>query len=921
MDQLQSVAAYWLDCIKSESALEQNFLVNPAKFGIHNKMRATLFAGNFDPFIFNENNESFLLPHGTGRDLALKASVKGQELHYGYPLLMFYDHYAKANKVAPLFVIRLETIAQPDGELKLNRAETCPAVGNCAFEKLGLNQEEIVALNNEVGQIFEANKRSKLETILYLIKKETRITFVEGINPKKLSSGSMIHPYDGTVIYNKAVLYSSEASVFNLHLLNDLEQLAKRKDLRTTSLKYMISKTKSNYSDITPIMPFVFDEYQLLAIQAILKSDHTVVTGPPGTGKSQFIANLIINLFLLKKKVLFVSHTSDAVRVVNDRINHEFSNLMMETGRKENRQELGRRLDDMVRAYNDYQANDQPERERQIIDRNWKDLKRESNYLKKTNRLHKQTENRLSILQREKRRLQPISLFNNIWCQVKLFFLIFKLRNRRRNNIVVEDIKKLKTRHVELSRLYVKANYLDLIFKNEFYGQLLAYIDLIQHKNYRQEQGTDKSEKYLAAALKAMNVWSCTLKSLAANFPLKANLFDYVIFDEASQIDLPSAAPALYRAKSVVVVGDENQLTHIAKINNQLEEELAEKHKLNSLSIYPSLVRYTDVSLFNSAKRALSEPERELKNHYRSNSLIANLFSSVFYGSRLKIYEPETILPPDINPGAYWIDVSGTSYKYKSGSKYNPREAAYIVNLLKRLLPAAQKQNLTIGVATPYSKQQEFIAISVRKKFNSEQLAHVRVLTVHKFQGSEVDILLFSPVLAKKGDGNSDYWYIKNKQLLNVAVSRAKHLLLIVGDIEYALQSQSKLKEIAQYCNRLHEGNENEVPNRPMNIFEHKLLAVLKNVTPKSYKIEPQYVLNNRFTLDFALISKRRKIAIELDGRQHEIIGGLPVFEDGQRDKYLQNNGWKVIRITVSDLLKHQNRVIASIRNVTIVKR
>jgi very-short-patch-repair endonuclease/GTPase SAR1 family protein len=902
MDQLQATTAYWLDCIKSEGALEQSFEVNSSKFGLNPRTRSVLFEDTTDPFIFNNNPAGYSPSKGRAYDLAAKSTLKGQDIYFGYPLLMFYDRVAKKNRVAPLFVIRLEAKTR-DGGLIIKRHESCPTLGSLAFEKLGLKQEEIAALNSEVSDIFETNKSSKL-------------TFIEAIDPDNLSSKANIHAYDGTVIYNKAIIYASEASAYNLHLLNDLEQLVKRTDLESTSLKYISSSSSTKYSDLTPVLPFAFDEYQLLAIQAILSSDHTVVTGPPGTGKSQFIANLIINLFLQKKKVLLVSHTGEAVHVVNDRINSQFANLIMQTGKKETRQELGRRLDQMVEQYNNQQVSHEIGPGYNVISNNWKAIMQETSYLRQTNKIHKKVEDKLAHLERLNDNSNILNSLKRSAVKAQIYIPILRLKNRRSNKVVLARVDNFKTKHIEISRGYVKANYLDLILGNEQYGPLLSYIDAVQNKKFNGTLTKDDSEKYIPAALKAMNVWSCTLKSLAATFPLRANLFDYVIFDEASQIDLPSAAPALYRAKNVVVVGDENQLTHIAKINSQLEEELAEKHSLDSYMSYPALTRYTDVSLFNSAKRALKEPERELKNHYRSNSLIANLFSSVFYGSKLKIYEPESNLPDSINPGAFWIDVKGTAFKYRSGSKYNPNEATQILQLLKRLVPVAKERNLTIGVTTPYAKQQDFISDAVSKTFEADELNHIKVLTVHKFQGSEVDILLFSPVIAEKGDATSDYWYIKNKQVLNVAISRAKQLLLIVGDLDHALESQSKLREIAHYCNALHENERTRVPNRPMNVFEQKLLTVLKKCVTKSYNIEPQFVIDGRFTVDFALVSKSKKIAIELDGRQHEIVGGLPVFEDKRRDTYLSEAGWKVKRISVSDLLKSQDQVILDIKQL-----
>jgi very-short-patch-repair endonuclease len=124
-----------------------------------------------------------------------------------------------------------------------------------------------------------------------------------------------------------------------------------------------------------------------------------------------------------------------------------------------------------------------------------------------------------------------------------------------------------------------------------------------------------------------------------------------------------------------------------------------------------------------------------------------------------------------------------------------------------------------------------------------------------------------------------------------VAISRAKQLLLIVGDIDYALRSRSKLKDIAEYCNRVSQNQDQRTPARPMNIFEKKLLGLLKKSLPRVCVIKTQYLVGNRFTVDFALLLGRTRVAIELDGKQHEIVGELPVLENKQRKAHLKKEG------------------------------
>lgn len=512
MDSLQSVMAYWRDCIKSEGALEQSFGVKDNVFAIKERVRAHLFEGAFDPFIFSPGNTDYFIEKSKASDLFIRAQSKGQDIYFGYPLLMFYDKTRKENHVAPLFILKLEVTPKSGGAV-LSRGEVIPSLGSAAFTKLGLNQEEIVALNSEIKTIFEANKTSKLDTILYLIQKETHLNLIEGINPQALSPVSTIHPYDGTVVYNKAITYVSDATVYNLHVLNDLEKLVGAEDLDASSLKYLDTPNKGTYENITPILPFLYDEYQLRAIQHILGSDHTVVTGPPGTGKSQFIANLIVNLFFQNKKVLFVSHTGEAVKVVNERINESFSNLMMQTGKKDIRQDLGRRLEAMVADYNDQQASSAESLPIASVEAAWKEIIRETDYLRRTNSFHKRLENLLLQQTHLATRSKAVQRLSKYPLDLQIKITSFLLKYRRNNQDITENIDKLKTQHVDASKKYVKSNYLKLIVGNELYGELVAYIDAVQNKKFTYGHNADSSEKYIHSALKAMNIWSCTLKS------------------------------------------------------------------------------------------------------------------------------------------------------------------------------------------------------------------------------------------------------------------------------------------------------------------------------------------------------------------------------------------------------------------------
>ncbi|MBM3710742.1 MAG: DUF559 domain-containing protein, partial [Actinobacteria bacterium] len=222
---------------------------------------------------------------------------------------------------------------------------------------------------------------------------------------------------------------------------------------------------------------------------------------------------------------------------------------------------------------------------------------------------------------------------------------------------------------------------------------------------------------------------------------------------------------------------------------------------------------------------------------------------------------------------------------------------------------------------TPYSKQQDTIYDLITNDVSSGILEkhNVEVLTAHKFQGSEKDIMIFSLVLASKGNGNSDRWYNIYPQILNVALSRAKYLLYIIGDKEYCRQREGYLKKLIDEYDELKKQEKIEeyyFHKKFDTIYEKLLFQTLaeSEVEKFGYKLLPKVVVK-RYTLDLALIGNK-KINIECDGFQHEIIRGLPIIEDVERDEFLRNEGWIVKRFYNYEIINDIGGVVNIILDV-----
>jgi len=503
-----------------------------------------------------------------------------------------------------------------------------------------------------------------------------------------------------------------------------------------------------------------------------------------------------------------------------------------------------------------------------------------------------------------------------LFLKCKRAICLWRLRRGPKRKDLEAAVRSLEQDYVQQSRAFIRKEYAEHIQKLPHTSVRSFLQELISLRPYE-----DLSTNSFLGAFSTLRLWSCTLKSLNRTFPLQAGLFDYVIFDEASQVDLPSAAPALYRAKNVVVVGDPMQLPHIAGITKEKDLEIAAAQGIDrENSLYKSKIRHCDVSLYRSAEASLAGPPILLAKHYRSQDQIIHLCNQVFYGGQLQISTQLDAQrwPSSLPSGLFWDDCTGKTEKPNGGSRLNRAEAEKVHAIFNGLLEKVKGTNLSIGIVTPYSFQRNEIERLVRSTTSPETLEQhdVKIMTAHKFQGSEKDIMIFSTVLAQKGEGNNDGWYNSHPQILNVALSRAKYLLHIVGDLQFCRSRDGILNKIADGYAQIKEQEELERQYFGANFDSQQELALFERLQTvdfkaKGYQLIPKQIVK-RYTLDFALVGQK-KINIECDGFQHVIVDGLPVIEDVERDAYLKKEGWSVLRFPNHQIVSDMDSVLEEI--------
>ncbi|MCK4904635.1 DUF559 domain-containing protein [bacterium] len=906
MSTINKIIGYWLDCIKQEDVLAKDISINV-------RTKATLYPFSYDPFIFNKSENEVSVTDEKIVKLIKGSKVQNKEIYYGYPLLFYFDSKKQENRVAPLFVTKI-SFTEDEQNIFLHKDDPVPNCGIQALNKMGLRTEEIAEINQEFEKIFKgdiSDSKTLVKKCLDILLEETNFSINEEINPLKLTNTEKLSKIMGAGLYNKSLIFVGENTLFNMSLIKDLMNLKTRTDTEETALSFITNQTEHIDNTINSnnplVLPFPLNDYQISALKSVFENKLSVITGPPGTGKSQFIMNLLINLFLNDKKVLFVSHTNEAVDVVNEKINSDFQNLLFRTGKKELRQ-------DLTKKFNELSLDSQKKRNITTISLKrvgilWQNIIDNKKLLLKIDEL----EGKVNELYELKKLKSGIILF------FKFKYYLWKLQRMPQKINVEKEIKRIEEDFFKLSREYVKS-----IYANKMLGKWGAsnkakdFLHEVETTSFHEDIGDHSFTK----ALEVLKIWSSTLKSLNRTFPLKAGIFDYVIFDEASQIDLPSAAPALYRAKKVVVVGDPMQLSHIAGITKDLDKGIAKTYNLQEQEeLYPSKIRYYDVSLYRCAESCLSKPPVLLAKHYRSEDQIIDLCNQVFYSGKLSIASNLNYSnwPSSLPLGIKWEDCSGTVMRPPSGSRVNRDEALQVNNVFQGIIKEIKDSNLSIGIVTPYSQQQKEIYRIITQATPQDIIEkhNVKILTAHKFQGSEKDIMIFSTVLSSKGNGNNDRWYNAHPQILNVALSRAKYLLYIVGDKQFCYTRNGILGKIAETYDKIKKQEEFEEQYFSGNFdspTELLLYQKLQKIDFESlgYKLIPKFV-TKRYTLDFALAGER-KLNIECDGfGNHNIIDGLPVIEDIERDEYLVKEGWEVLRFPNHQIITKIDFVIKEI--------
>ncbi len=723
--------------------------------------------------------------------------------------------------------------------------------------------------------------------------------------------------------------------------------------------------TKNSNSANPVIFPFGFNISQKNAVKTAFANNLSVIEGPPGTGKTQTILNIIANAVLNGQSVAVVSSNNSATMNVYEKLEKngvEFIAALL--GNKENKKEfigsqkevpdlsqfilnneqktalktkttiLETQLSENLIRKNDLALLklqiDNIKTEFQHFQDTYKNKTEKTVGLKKNIQAKKILELWVAIESLAKRK-KEIGLIRRF-----IYRLVYGIKDQSFYSNSLEEmifIVQLKYYPSKINELKKRIEKLECSLNNfGFDDKMKAYTEMSMqllktalYQKYNKQKRTtytiselrNKSNNFIKDYPVIMSTTYSLRQSLSENL-----LYDYVIIDESSQVDLATGALALSCAKRAVIVGDIKQLPNVVNTDMQIQTDLIFK-SYNLKNPY----RYANHSLLSSVIELFPKiPKVLLREHYRCHPKIIEFCNNKFYDNQLIILSEYTNkrLPLLV-------------YKTTQGNHARERMNQRQIDIIRQeIIPNEKLENADLGIVTPYRNQTNALQ-------NTFKGTSIKADTVDKFQGRENEVIILSTV------DNEISEFTDNPNRLNVAVSRAvNQLILIVNGNE--IEKDNNISDLIKYINYnnftivqselnsifdlLYKGYEEERiksirksgkvsafdsenlmhglikeilssdPFMKYDVVLHFPINLLIKDFSKLDEQEFKYATNPLTHLDFLIYNKLGKVpilGIEVDGFEFHKVGTKQAIRDKLKDSIFEKYNLPLLRFKTNE--------------------
>lgn len=389
--------------------------------------------------------------------------------------------------------------------------------------------------------------------------------------------------------------------------------------------------------------------------------------------------------------------------------------------------------------------------------------------------------------------------------------------------------------------------------------------------------------------MEAFPCWCVTTYAISGSLPMKPGLFDVAIIDEASQCDIASCFPILYRAKRAVVVGDDKQLPHLSFLEKAKEQSFLSQYSIPDK--YQLMWRFRTNSMFDLANYYSMNPVL-LDEHFRSLPPVISFSNQEFYGDRMRIMRRNS------NDTKVLELVHVPDGKVDFDATRNLPEVEAVISKLQELIIEDERKNpenpVSIGIISPFRAQVEQLKTSLARVLSEHMIRkhRIEIGTAHTFQGDERDIMLISWAYANNSFVQS-LTFLQKPNLFNVAITRARYRM-----INFISKNPRELPDglLRSYLNytQEYEIRQKAIINNEINedfyknSFEKEIAQCIRDL---GRKVQAGVEIAG-FSVDLLVDDK---IAIEIDGVEDQKRSSLTNMK---KQAILERSGYKINRIT-----------------------
>lgn len=780
------------------------------------------------PVPLNQRDLWAVLPVGAetvlcGNDLTLpllpelQVLFKGLEplegVFYGWPTVVVLDDREEPF-VAPLFVRQLK---EPGvGDTMVSVEELLPRV-NTGLLGMKWFSPEVLAL----AAAAIAEKAVGFGVASAVVGVAARLLTELGVPLSELDPGNLIRfsslgdPWrpQEVGVFNMAMAFKGKLDLATRSLIKDLAWIADAKDWPDSAAKFLLQDAPT--PALAPLMScaVALNDAQQTALAWAATAPLTVITGPPGTGKSQTVTAILAEAWRRGETALLSSTNNAPVDdVINTKAAMVDEALVLRTGNAEKRRELGGWLREFVGRVSARTADTRAV----SLSQDAGIRQQAANVLQQHAEVSgtmltaaiRRDELRLRLWGHGQRTLDSTthSIRRRAARAAKTRWRWLQRRRADRLRALIGVQDPAVTAHQILDWIeaedsydaakealaaFVDANSHNLIDTFERADQAWRAASVAAVRNQVRDSFAGGAElladladkladqsprKAIARAMAHVKGWATSALSTRPNFECRAGTIDLVVIDEASQCNLAQVLPLAYRAKRLVIVGDPQQLRPVVTSNANELHALAIAAGLRHDALADAHQTYGEDSAYTAFAARVRPAPLLLDEHYRCHPDIIRYCNEQFYDNKLTVL---TAVDRDGDPqrGLEWHDVDGRTEPGSTGSSFNQAEAEAVVAWVVQ----SGLEPDRIGVVTPFKAQVAKILELLRRQ-STDGFTEIRVGTAHTFQGGERDTIVFSTVISDGAQDGTIGWLEAERNLINVAVSRAKRHLVVFGN-------------------------------------------------------------------------------------------------------------------------------------------